>query len=173
MLSIRYDSALILGNTFDSHQTVLHVLTIGGHSYKWIRLLLMRCCDPCSQDIDGYTAAHYAVERDDLGTLQALTMRFSSTVKPFPGHPMLAIHERGLQALSLITPHGLTVFMLACHCESLKCLRYLLELNINDADRQVDPLAVVNDPMPVVLPSSRTVRVTRVCIMQWRVEVSF
>ena len=108
----------------------------------------MRCCDPCSQDIDGYTAAHYAVERDDLGTLQALTMRFSSTVKPFPGHQMLAIHERSLQALSLTTQQGLTVFMLACHRESLKCLRYLLELNLSDVDKQVGAFVVVHDPTP-------------------------
>jgi hypothetical protein len=148
MLTIRYSAASIHVDAFDSLQTVLHVLTIGGHSFKWIRLLLMRCCDPCSQDIDGYTAAHYAVERDDLGTLQALTMRFSSTLKPFPGHQMLAIHERSLLALTLTNQQGLTVFMLACHRESLKCFRYLLELNIRDVDRQVGALVIVNDPTP-------------------------
>ena len=112
---------------------------------------MMRCCDPCSQDIDGYTAAHYAVERDDLAALQALTMRFSSTTKPFPEHLMLAIHERSLQALSLTTQQGLTVFMLACHHQSLKCLHYLLELNINDDDRQVGALVVLNESNIVVL----------------------
>jgi ankyrin repeat protein len=99
---------------------------------------MMRGCDPCAQDSDGYTAAHYAVERDDVEMLKALTIRFHSQVKPIPDQQITAIHEKCLQALTLKNKQGLTVFMLACHHESLKCLNYLIELNINDCHFEVN-----------------------------------
>ncbi|UJR21427.1 hypothetical protein I4U23_024513 [Adineta vaga] len=114
-------------------QTILHVLTIHAFPYQWVRLSLMRECDPCQQDNDGYTAAHYAVERDDVEMLKALTTRFSAQIQPFPVEQTIAIHESCLKALSIREKHGLTVFMLACQHESLRCINYLLELNINDA----------------------------------------
>lgn len=111
---------------------MLQILTIHAYPYHWIRLLLMRESDPCYQDADGYTAAHYAVERDDVEMLKALTVQFSSHTKPLPMEKVIAIHERCLQALSIREKHGLTVFMLACQHASLRCLDYLHELNLND-----------------------------------------
>ncbi|CAF2345544.1 unnamed protein product [Rotaria sp. Silwood2] len=118
----------------DHGQTVLHVLVIHAYPYVWIRLLMMRGCDTCAQDVDGYTAAHYAVERDDVEMLKALTLRFHSQVKPIPEERITAIHQQCINALSLKDKKGLTVFMLACCRESLKCLNYLIELNINDSN---------------------------------------
>ncbi|CAF2824680.1 unnamed protein product [Rotaria sp. Silwood2] len=120
----------------EDEQTGLHILTIRNYPYAWIRLLLMFGCNPCYQDIDGYTAAHYAVERDDIEMLKALTMCIHSQVKIFSEEQTNAIHQRCLRALSIREKQGLTVFMLACHHESIKCLDYLLELNINDANLQ-------------------------------------
>jgi tetratricopeptide (TPR) repeat protein len=94
----------------------------------------MRLCNPCDQDNDGYTAAHYAVERDDIEMLKALTTRFYSEIKLFSEQQIKATHERCLNALSIKQNQGLTVFMLACHHQSIKCLNYLLELNINDVN---------------------------------------
>ncbi len=99
---------------------------------------MMRGCDTCAQDSDGYTAAHYAVERDDVEMLKALTIRFHSQVKPISDQQITAIHEKSLQALTLKNKQGLTVFMLACHHESLKCLNYLIELNLNDCHFEVN-----------------------------------
>lgn len=98
---------------------------------------MMRGCDTCAQDIDGYTAAHYAVERDDVEMLKALTLRFHSQAKPIPEERITAIHEQCRKALSIRNNQGLTVFMLACYRESLKCLNYLIELNINDSKLEV------------------------------------
>jgi ankyrin repeat protein len=97
----------------------------------------MRECDPCCQDIDGYTAAHYAAERDDVEMLKALTTRFYSEIKLFSNEKIITIHERCLKALSIRQKHGLTVFMLCCQYQSIKCLNYLFELQINDANLQV------------------------------------
>jgi len=98
----------------------------------------MMCgCNPCEQDIDGYTAAHYAVERDDVEMLKALTMRFYSELKRFSEQQITAIHERCLKALSIRQNQGLTVFMLGGQYQSIKCLNYLLELKINDVNLQV------------------------------------
>ena len=97
---------------------------------------MMRGCDSTIQDRDGYTAAHYAVERDDVEMLKALLVRFHSRIKPFSDEYVDQIHQRGLKALSLRNRQGLTVFMLACYHQSLKCLDYLLELNINDVQLQ-------------------------------------
>ena len=98
---------------------------------------MMRGCDTCAQDSDGYTAAHYAAERDDVEMLKALTMRFYSQVKPISEQQTATIHHQCLRALTLKNQAGLTVFMLACHRESLKCLNYLIELGLNDSDLQV------------------------------------
>ena len=102
--------------------------------------MLMRGCDICTQDFDGYTAAHYAVERDDVEMLKALTFRFHSQARPIPEEQIEKTHRECLRALTLKTNQGLTVFMLACYHESLKCINYLLELNLNDARLQVKNL---------------------------------
>ncbi|CAF1366538.1 unnamed protein product [Adineta ricciae] len=129
-MDIHHKEIILMKN--EHEQSVLQILTIHAHPYHWIRLLLMRECDPCHQDVDGYTAAHYAVERDDVEMLKALTVQFSSHIKPLPMEKVMAIHKRCLQALSRREKHGMTVFMLACQHESLRCLDYLHELNIND-----------------------------------------
>jgi ankyrin repeat protein len=99
---------------------------------------MMRECDPCCQDFDGYTAAHYAVERDDVEMLKALTTRFYSEIKAFSEQKITTIHERCLKALSIRQNQGLTVFMLCCRCQSIKCLNYLIDqLKINDVNLQV------------------------------------
>jgi ankyrin repeat protein len=98
---------------------------------------MMRGCNTCSQDFDGYTAAHYAVERDDVEMLKALTVRFHSQAKPIPEERITEIHQQSLKALTLRDKQGLTGFMLACHHESVKCLNYLIELNINDSHLEV------------------------------------
>jgi len=98
---------------------------------------MMRGCNTCSQDSDGYTPAHYAVERDDVEMLKALTVRFHSQAKPIPEERITEIHQQCLKALTLKDKRGLTVFMLACHHESVKCLNYLIELNINDSHLEV------------------------------------
>ncbi|CAF1532672.1 unnamed protein product [Adineta steineri] len=118
----------------DHGQTVLHVLVIHAYQYVWVRLLMLRECDPCAQDIDGYTAAHYAVERDDVEMLKALTLRFQTQAKPISEEKITTIHNKCCKALSLKEKNGLTTFMLACQHESLKCLDYLIELNINDSN---------------------------------------
>ena len=113
------------------------MVTTHAYQYPWIRVLLMHGYDPCCQDNEGYTSAHYAVERDDIQMLRALTTRFCSEIQPFPEQQRTATHERCLKALSLREKHGLTVFMLACQHESLKCLNYLIELKINDVNLHV------------------------------------
>ncbi|CAF1027658.1 unnamed protein product [Adineta steineri] len=115
-------------------QTVLHFFIIHAFPHLWVRLLLMRGCDPCCQDNDGHTAVHYAVERDDVEMLKALTFRFDSQIKLFPEEAVIAIHERCLKALSMRDRHGLTPFMISCQYESIKCFNYLIELKINDAN---------------------------------------
>lgn len=97
----------------------------------------MRGCDPCWQDNDGCTAVHYAIERDDVEILKALTVRFNSDVTWFPRETIDAIHEKCLKALTIRQKDGMTAFMLACYHQSLKCLNYLLQLQINDVHLQV------------------------------------
>lgn len=99
--------------------------------------MMMRGCDVCTQDFDGYTAAHYAVARDDVEMLKALTVRFHSQARPIPEDQIERTHQECLRALTLKTHQGLTVFMLACYHESLKCLNYLIELNQYDANLEV------------------------------------
>ncbi len=108
----------------------------------WIRLLMLRGSDPCAQDSDGYTAAHYAVERDDIEMLKALTLRFYSETKAISEGEITAIHEKCLKSLSLKENQGLTVFMLACQHESLKCLDFLIGLDINDSNLQVSYISL-------------------------------
>ena len=116
---------------------------------------MMRGCDVRVQDSDGYTAAHYTVERDDVEMLKALTMRFSTQVKCFSEQYVNDVYEQGIQALSLRNHQGLTVFMLACYHGSIKCVQYLLELNINDAHRKVGvPMMLPIDRMKSTLPLS-------------------
>ena len=105
--------------------------------------MMMRGCDPCAQDFDGYTAAHYTVERDDVEMLKALTVRFHSQVRPIAEAQIENTHRECLRALTLKTSQGLTVFMLACHHESLKCLNYLIELNVNDVNLEVNRIRLV------------------------------
>lgn len=94
-------------------------------------------CDPCCQDIDGYTAAHYAVQRDDVEMLKALTTRIAELIKLFSDEQKTIIHESCLKALSVRENRGLTVFMLSCYHGSIKCLDYLASLQINDSHLQV------------------------------------
>lgn len=98
--------------------------------------MMMRGCDLTNQDRDGYTAAHYAVERDDVEMLKALTVRFLCRVKPFSNDYIDQIYQQGLKSLTLRNRQGLTVFMLACFHQSIKCLDYLLDLKINDVHLQ-------------------------------------
>ena len=97
----------------------------------------MRGIDTCAQDADGYTAAHYAVERDDVEMLKALTVRFQSQAKPISDEQVMNIHQRCLKAPTLKERRGLSAFMLACQRESTKCVNYLIELNLNDSSTQV------------------------------------
>jgi ankyrin repeat protein len=97
----------------------------------------MRECDPCAQDHDGYTPVHYAIERDDVEMLKALTTRFCSDIKLFSNEQINIIHNNCLKAISIRQKQGLTGFMLACYQQSIKCLNYLVELQINDVDLQV------------------------------------
>jgi len=99
---------------------------------------MMRGCDTCAQDSDGYTAAHYAVERDDVEMLKALTVRFHSQARTIPDEQITEIHGKCLQALTLKEKQGLTPFMLACRHESIKSFNYLIELNINDSHLEVN-----------------------------------
>ncbi len=119
-------------------QTVLHVLVIHAYPYLWIRLLMMRGCDTLAQDFDGYTAAHYAVERDDVEMLKALTMRFHSQARTISDERINEIHQQCLKALTLKEKKDLTVFMLACRHDSVKCFDYLIGLNINDSHLEVN-----------------------------------
>lgn len=98
----------------------------------------MRGCDTCCQDNDKYTAAHYAIERDDVEMLKALTMPINAEIKAFSEEQINTIHQRCLKALSLKQQQGLTAFMLCCRYQSIKCLTYLFELNINDVNLQVN-----------------------------------
>lgn len=118
-------------------QTVLHLLVIHAFQYVWVRLLMMRGTDMCAQDLDGYTPAHYAAERDDVEMLKALTMRFQSQARPIPEDRIDAIYNQGIKALSMKNNQGLTVFMVACRHGSLKCLNYLISININDSNVEV------------------------------------
>jgi ankyrin repeat protein len=97
----------------------------------------MRGCDPCAQDQDGYTPIHYAIERDDVEMLKALTTRFCSEIKLFSEEKIMMIHNDCLKAISIRQKYGLTGFMLACYQQSIKCLNYLHGLEINDVDLRV------------------------------------
>lgn len=100
--------------------------------------MMMRECDTSAQDSDGYTAAHYAVERDDVEMLKALTMKFHIQTKPISEEKINQIHHNCLRALTIKENRNLTVFMLACFHGSIKCIDYLLtELKINDCHLEV------------------------------------
>ncbi|CAF1103026.1 unnamed protein product, partial [Didymodactylos carnosus] len=71
-------SAEVICMRNDRHQTLLHVAVISSLDYVLTRWLLMLGADPCAQDKDGYTPAHYAVERDDIENLRVLTTIHSS-----------------------------------------------------------------------------------------------
>lgn len=133
-LDVYYKDIMTMRNEFG--QTVLHILTIHAYPYQWIRLLMMREYDFCSQDNDGYTAAHYAAERDDVEMLKALTMKLHSSNKIFSSEQLKNIHVKSLKALTIRQNQGLTVFMLACLRQSFKCLEYLIQLEINDVNLQ-------------------------------------
>ena len=133
--------------------------------------MMMRGCDTCAQDADGYTAAHYAVERDDVEMLKALTMRFVTQARPITDEQITAIHGQCLKALTLKEKQGLTVFMLACHRESIKCLNYLIELKLNDSDVRVSHCRHSLDSLSIFDPS-RTNSVIPVYIMQSHVVIS-
>lgn len=133
-LDVYHQDIIALRN--ERQQTVLHMLVILAHPYLWVRLLIMRGCDPCAQDIDGFTAAHYAAERDDVEMLKAVTVRFQSQAKPISDEQVTEIHQKCLKALTLKDQRGLTAFMIACQRESIKSLNYLIELNLNDGNVQ-------------------------------------
>lgn len=132
---IFHDKIAQMTNFF--RQSVLHLIVIDNWPLYWIRLLMIRGADLLAQDHDGYTPAHYAVERDNLPLLKALTTKFDQHWTKFSSKPFEQIHENALQALRKRNHFGLTVFMLACQQKSMKCLNYLIELNIDDTHLQV------------------------------------
>ncbi|CAF1281583.1 unnamed protein product [Didymodactylos carnosus] len=107
-------------------KTILHVVVTQSFSYVWIRLLLMREVDTCATDKDGYTAAHYAAEKDDLEMLKALTTKVHSQVK-LPPSNVEKIHANCMKALTITEKFGRTVFMLACCKGAINCARYVHE----------------------------------------------
>jgi len=98
---------------------------------------MMRECNLCSQDNHGYTAAHYAVERDDVETLKALTTKLSLGNQVLSSEQITTIHKQALKSLTVRQNQGLTAFMLACYRQSFKCLDYLIQLEVNDVHLQV------------------------------------
>ncbi|CAF1180545.1 unnamed protein product [Didymodactylos carnosus] len=117
------------------NQTLLHVVVIYVLPYVYIRLLLMSGVDPCAQDHDGYTAAHYAVEKDNVEMLKALTVRFHPQVKTFSDRQVYEIHKNCVRALSIRENHGgLIPFMLACYKQSINCARYIQRLQMDQMD---------------------------------------
>ncbi|CAF1593383.1 unnamed protein product, partial [Didymodactylos carnosus] len=128
-----HDHTQVVRMRNDRNQTLLHVGVIRDISYVWIRLLLLRNVDPCAQDNDGYTAAHYAVERDDVEMLKALTVRFHLTIKIFSDIEITKIQNRCLEALGIQEfSSELNVFMLACKQQAVNCIKYLHELEIDN-----------------------------------------
>ncbi|CAF1370987.1 unnamed protein product, partial [Didymodactylos carnosus] len=116
---------------------LLHVGVIRSVAYLWIRLLLMRYANPCSKDKDDYTPAHYAVERDDVEMLKALTVRFHPTVQILKDSDITNIHRRCLEALVIREKFGgMTTFMLACKNQAEKCMRYIHELGLAFVNEQ-------------------------------------
>ncbi|CAF1210642.1 unnamed protein product, partial [Didymodactylos carnosus] len=77
-VTMDYDHADVVRMRNDRNQTLLHISAIRLVPYVWLRLLLMRNIDPTAQDNDGYTAAHYAVEWNNVEILKALTVRCHS-----------------------------------------------------------------------------------------------
>ncbi|CAF1113342.1 unnamed protein product, partial [Didymodactylos carnosus] len=124
LLELHYVEAVQMKN--EKGQTILHVAVIQSFAYVWIRLLLMREVDACTKDKDGYTAAHYAAEKDDLEMLKALTIKFHGQVK-LPSSNVEKVHANCMKALTITEQSGMTVFMLACYKGSINCARYLHE----------------------------------------------
>ncbi|CAF4412857.1 unnamed protein product [Didymodactylos carnosus] len=120
----------------DREQTLLHVVVIHLFQYVYVRLLLMRNADPCARDRDGYTPAHYAVEKDDVEMLKALTVRFHATIKAIPDTEVNSTHKRCRDALAICENRGMTAFMLACFKQAINCARYIHGIQMDDADRR-------------------------------------
>ncbi|CAF1062963.1 unnamed protein product, partial [Didymodactylos carnosus] len=123
VLQVHHTQAVQMKN--EKEQTLLHVAVIFSFSYVWIRLLLMRESNPCAQDKDGYTPLHYAVEKDDVEMVKALTARFCIKLNTLPDAAIDKIHADCMRALTVTDKLGRTVFMLACYKGSLKCATYL------------------------------------------------
>ncbi|CAF1570619.1 unnamed protein product, partial [Didymodactylos carnosus] len=100
IINVNYVQAVQMKN--EKQQILLHVAVIHSFSYVWIRLLLMCGSDPCAQDQDGYTPAHYAVEKDDIEMLKALTVKLQVKTKPLQHSDVDKIHESCIQALTVI-----------------------------------------------------------------------
>ncbi|CAF1085192.1 unnamed protein product [Didymodactylos carnosus] len=129
LLELHYVEAVQMRNEKD--QTILHVAVIQSLAYVWIRLLLMREVDSCARDKDGYTAAHYAAEKDDLEMLKALTMKFHDKVKTLASSNVEKIYASCMEALTITEKS-------ACNKTAMKCVRYLHEqqphTNVNQTD---------------------------------------
>ncbi|CAF1447026.1 unnamed protein product, partial [Didymodactylos carnosus] len=117
--------------------TLLHVAVINSIAYVWIRLLLMRGADPCAQDKDGYTPAHYAVERDDVEMLKALTVRFHIKSKALPHNQINKIRRNCYRSLVIRENFGgMIAFMLACFKEATKCIVYIHQFKMDHVNTQ-------------------------------------
>ncbi|CAF0879898.1 unnamed protein product [Didymodactylos carnosus] len=134
VLNSHYKEAVQMRN--DRNQTLLHAAVIYSFQYVSLRLLLMRGADPCAQDKDGYTPAHYAVERDDVEMLKALIVRLHAKVKAFSDREVSKIHERCQEALIIRENRGgMTPFMLACFKQAINCARYIHNMGIDHVMR--------------------------------------
>ncbi|CAF1108941.1 unnamed protein product [Didymodactylos carnosus] len=136
VLQFHYKQAVQMKNV--KGQTLLHIAVIQSFAYVWVRLLLMRGADPCAQDKDGYTSVHYAVEKDDLEMLKALTIRFHPKVKVSSEVEFDKIHENCTKSLTLTENFGMTAIMLACYKGAIKCITYLHEQQLIDNINRTD-----------------------------------
>ncbi|CAF1129129.1 unnamed protein product [Didymodactylos carnosus] len=105
----------------DRNQTLLHVVVIHLFQYVYVRLLLMLNANPCARDRDCYTPAHYAVEKDDVEMLKALSVRFHAKIKAIPDSEVNSTLKRCLEALTICENRGMTAFMLACFKQAINC----------------------------------------------------
>ncbi|CAF1331781.1 unnamed protein product [Didymodactylos carnosus] len=118
--------------------TLLHIAVINSLAYVWVRLLLVYGADPCAQDEDGYTPAHYAVECNDIAMLKALTMILHCHTKTLSDSEIVNVHQRCLNALVVREKSGgLIVSMLTCLKQAIKCVEYLHQLHMEQIETQV------------------------------------
>ncbi|CAF1553281.1 unnamed protein product, partial [Didymodactylos carnosus] len=135
LLQSHYREVVLMRDEHD--QTLLHIAIIHSFSYVYIRLLRMRDSDPCAQDQDEYTPAHYAVERDDVEMLKTLTVRFHARIKVLSDNEVNRTHKNCQRALIVRTNRGkMTAFMLACYKQAINCARYIHQTRMDHANTQ-------------------------------------